>query len=108
METKKFQKNDSGFVCVNCKKDVSPLNYTSRDHCPYCLYSLHIDINPGDRKNPCGGLLVPVLSEPKADFKTGFKIIFKCKKCKTIIKNKSASDDDKNLLIKLTNANYPC
>ena len=39
------------FICENCGKDVEKSSYTARDHCPYCLYSKHVDINPGDRKN---------------------------------------------------------
>lgn len=56
----KFVMRDEEFVCQNCGKKVLPLNYTARDHCPYCLYSIHIDINPGDRQNKCQGLLKPV------------------------------------------------
>lgn len=26
-----------------------------RNHCPNCLYSLHVDIEPGDRESECGG-----------------------------------------------------
>ena len=55
METKRFQKNDSGFLCASCGKEVLPLGYTSRNHCPFCLWSLHVDVNPGDRANTCGG-----------------------------------------------------
>ena len=25
-----------------------------RNHCPNCLYSLHVDIEPGDRESECG------------------------------------------------------
>ena len=67
MQDKRFRKNDSGFICQNCKKEVLPLGYTSRNHCPFCLCSLHVDINPGDRANDCGGILRPiqVLPDPK-------------------------------------------
>ena len=57
---KKFNMIDEGFVCENCGKEVEKLNYTARDHCPYCLHSKHVDINPGDRANTCKGLLKPV------------------------------------------------
>ena len=60
-----FEKNDEDFVCLNCKKQVSKLQYTSRDHCPYCLYSLHIDHIPGDRKNKCLGLMKPIALKHK-------------------------------------------
>ena len=49
MEQKRFTKNDNGFICAHCGKEVEPLGYTSRNHCPFCLWSLHVDINPGDR-----------------------------------------------------------
>ena len=102
-ETKRFKKNDSGFICANCGKEVKPLGYTSRNHCPFCLFSLHADIMPGDRKNSCGGILEPVLSEPSSDLKKGYVINFRCKKCGEKARNKAAKDDNKNLLIKLTN-----
>ena len=103
LKNKRFKKNDAGFICLNCGKKVSPLKYTSRNHCPYCLYSLHADIVPGDRKNPCMGLLAPILSEPSADLKKGYIITFKCEKCGNTVRNKAAADDDINLLIYLTN-----
>ena len=76
---KRFTKNDDGFVCQNCRKEVLPLEYSSRDHCPYCLYSLHVDVMPGDRANPCRGLLRPVSAAP--DPKKGFVIEYRCEKC---------------------------
>ncbi len=100
MQQKRFKKNDSGFICKNCGADVPPLSYSSRDHCNKCLCSLHVDINPGDRANGCGGLLVPVSALP--DAKKGFIINYKCKKCGAAVRCRAASDDDTELLIKLT------
>ena len=77
---KNFSKLDEEFICENCGKDVKKLNYTSRDHCPYCLHSKHVDINPGDRANTCKGLLVPIEIEK---FKNTYKIIYKCKKMRS-------------------------
>ena len=96
---KLFSKNDNYFICEQCKKEVKPLNYTSRDHCPYCLYSKHVDINPGDRLNECKGLLEPIGIEK---FKDTYKIIYKCENCKQIHKNIMANDDDMNLIIELS------
>lgn len=100
LDKKRFTKNDSGFVCQNCKAKVPPLSYSSRDHCNKCLCSLHVDINPGDRSNDCKGLLVPTSAEP--DAKKGFIINYKCKKCGKTCRCRAASDDDTDLLIKLT------
>jgi len=102
-ETKRFSKNDGGFVCANCGRETAPLIYTSRNHCPHCLHSLHVDVNPGDRKNPCGGVMKPVSSEPSADLKAGYTITFRCEKCGAKSRNRAAKDDTKKLLIALTN-----
>ena len=101
---KNFQKNDSGFICVNCGKEVNPLGYTSRDHCPYCLTSLHVDINPGDRANACKGQLKPI--DVKSDSKKGYIIVYKCEKCGQLHNNKSANDDDLNVIISVMNHTY--
>lgn len=102
MESRRFTKNDDGFVCAGCGRTVAPLGYTSRNHCPYCLTSLHLDVNPGDRASECGGVMRAVKTEP--DAKKGFIIIHKCTKCGALRRNKAAKDDERELLIRLTAA----
>lgn len=99
-------KNDNGFTCRHCGKEVSPLGYTSRDHCPYCLHSIHIDIEPGDRSNDCLGTLKPIAVEPST--KKGYIITYKCEKCGEIKRNKSADDDDFDVMLDIQRnfANY--
>ena len=41
---KVFNELDESFICEKCGKKVDKLKYSSRDHCPYCLYSKHVDI----------------------------------------------------------------
>lgn len=96
----KFTKIDEEFICENCGKKVTKLGYTCRNHCPECLYSKHVDVNPGDRQEKCHGLLEPIGLEMSN--RKGYVIIFKCKKCGAIRKNKSAEDDNMELLIKLS------
>lgn len=98
METKKFKMIDEAFVCAVCGKSVLPLNYSARDHCPYCLCSLHVDINPGDRANPCKGVLKPVGVDK---FKDTYKIVYKCDKCGELHRNIMASDDDFDKLLEV-------
>lgn len=95
---KKFTMVDENFICEYCGKEVTKLKYTARDHCPYCLYSKHVDINPGDRKNECCGLLEPIDVEK---FKNTFKIIYKCSKCHTYHKNIMAEDDNFEVLLNI-------
>lgn len=110
MENKRFTKNDSGFICAHCGFEVAPLGYTSRNHCPKCLWSLHLDENPGDRASECGGLMEPVKAEP--DAKKGYVIYHRCTKCGAIRRNRAAHEakiqpDDLKLLIKLTAKQLP-
>lgn len=100
-----FKKLDSGFICENCKKEVQPLGYTSRNHCPFCLHSLHVDITPGDRANPCKGILKPIGIEQNS--KKGYVIVFKCTKCGKITRNKSAEDDDFNEVLRVSKNSFP-
>lgn len=96
----RFTEIDEEFICENCGKTVSKLGYSCRNHCPFCLHSKHVDKNPGDRMEDCHGTLEPVSAE--IDSKKGYVIIFKCKKCGMIRKNKVAKDDNMDLVIKLT------
>lgn len=96
---KKFNMLDEAFICEKCGKKVEKLNYSARDHCPYCLYSKHVDINPGDRQNNCRGLLKPIDIEK---FKNTYKIIYKCEKCGEIHKNVIAKDDDMDKIIEIS------
>ncbi len=93
---------DEEFICENCQKKVFPLGYTARDHCPYCLYSKHVDIMPGDRQNPCQGSLKPIGIEK---FKDTYKILYKCTSCNQIHKNIMAKDDNMDLIIELSKLN---
>lgn len=96
---KRFNMIDEEFVCENCGRKVSPLEYSARDHCPFCLYSKHVDINPGDRENPCKGLMKPIGIEK---YKDTYKIIYQCDKCREKHKNIVARDDDYNKIIEIS------
>jgi rubrerythrin len=86
---KKFQKKIENFICENCGNEVIGNGYTN--HCPKCLYSKHVDINPGDRKCKCEGLMEPIHLEQKNG---NFIIVHRCIKCGFIKKNKAQDDDD--------------
>lgn len=96
---KKFNMIDEEFICLNCGNKVTKLGYTARDHCPSCLYSRHVDINPGDRENECQGLMEPIGIE---NYKNTYKIIYKCSKCNTIHKNIMANDDNYDEIVRLS------
>lgn len=90
---------DESFICEHCKQEVKKLNYSARDHCPHCLYSKHVDINPGDRENNCQGLLKPIGIEK---FKDTYKILYECVRCHQNHKNIMANDDNMEIIINLS------
>lgn len=96
---KNFTMKDENFICEHCGFNVNKLKYSARDHCPKCLYSKHLDIMPGDRKNNCLGLLKPIGIEK---FKQSYKIVYECEKCGKSHKNVMASDDNMELIINLS------
>ena len=62
---------------------------------------------PGDRQNPCRGILRPIRAEVNP--KKGYVIVYKCSKCGEIKRNRAACDarvqpDDLDFVIRLTAA----
>jgi DNA-directed RNA polymerase subunit RPC12/RpoP len=83
------REENAGFICVNCGKTILPLNNGSyRNHCPYCLYSRHVDKQPGDRKEHCGGLMEPIGIRYKSG--KGYQIVHRCLVCGEERVNKAA------------------
>lgn len=60
-----FLRRIEDFVCDRCGKAVSGDGYTN--HCPKCLWSKHVDTEPGDRLALCRGMMDPILIERKGD-----------------------------------------
>lgn len=90
LDHKRFTKKNEGFICEQCGKSVLPtVNDTYRDHCPFCLYSKHVDINPGDRQNECEGRLKPIGMEILSGGNE-YRLIYVCQKCGETVKNKMA------------------
>ena len=85
-------KNNNPFTCVVCGKEVGKAKGNSRDHCCFCLCSLHVDLTvPGDRKNTCCGIMRPVsIKNWKGD---SYKIEYTCELCGARHWNITASDD---------------
>ncbi|WP_073154114.1 RNHCP domain-containing protein [Seinonella peptonophila] len=90
---KKRDLENTGFTCANCGREVLPLlNGSYRNHCPYCFYSLHIDLEtPGDRRATCQGLMKPI--DWVYQSKKGYQIVFECTRCGKQIRNRAALDD---------------
>ena len=72
---KLFQKKVEDFICEHCGEKVVGDGYTN--HCPKCLWSKHVDVNPGDRLATCGGMMKPVKVETE---KGEFLLTHRCEK----------------------------
>ena len=93
---RKFTRRVENFTCIKCGFFVEGDGFTN--HCPYCLWSVHVDINPGDRASNCRGIMKPIRTEY---LNNEFSIIHKCLKCGIEKKNRSSNLDNRDLLIKL-------
>lgn len=71
-----FKRVKEDFVCENCCVEVSGSGYTN--HCPECLWSKHVDIEPGDRASECGGMMRPVTLE---EHQGGHRVLHRCVSC---------------------------
>jgi DNA-directed RNA polymerase subunit RPC12/RpoP len=99
-----FQKT-FGFKCAHCQAYVNSDDALSgvrnRNHCPYCLWSKHVDLyEPGDRLAACKSPMQPVgLSLKKTSKKyrqTGgeLMVVHLCSECGSASVNRIAADDD--------------
>lgn len=99
----KFIARSDGFICGNCKKVVEPITFggSYRNHCPFCLYSKHVDSGiPGDRANICQGLMRPIGVQTR---KSGeFVLVHKCETCGFERLNRIAGDDNVDLLVEIS------
>jgi len=84
------------FVCENCGKKVKGDGYLN--HCPHCLFSKHVDINPGDRAEKCHGLMAPIGAEIKRGEK---RIIHQCLKCDKRSVCKTEENDNFEVFLRL-------
>lgn len=76
MLSKRFQKRIEDFVCENCGEKVKGNGYTN--HCPKCLWSKHVDVNPGDRASKCLGMMKPIRVEGSTP---SYFLIHECVRC---------------------------
>lgn len=91
-----FRRRIEDFTCIRCGREVKGDGYTN--HCPHCLYSLHVDVHPGDRASACGGVMKPVaVSAAKGDY----VILHRCTICGYEKPNRRAPNDDFSALLTL-------
>lgn len=91
-----FVRNQEDFVCEHCGKSVRGDGYTN--HCPNCLWSKHVDVDPGDRAAACGGLMKPSSIEGSTP---EYVITHECERCHFRRRNKVQKQDQMSAVVAL-------
>ena len=101
------------FFCLRCGVIVSGAHELSgvrnRNHCPYCLWSRHLDWRaPGDRLSSCKGAMRPIgltLKNARNKYASGpsgeLMIIHHCTVCQAVSINRIAADDGTEILLEI-------
>ncbi|MDP3661524.1 MAG: RNHCP domain-containing protein [bacterium] len=90
----KFVRTKEDFVCEQCGTHVHGNGYTN--HCHECLWSKHVDENPGDRAESCGGMMKPISLAKK---KEKFSVTHQCLQCGAERRNIAAEGDNLEILL---------
>ena len=91
LEKAQFIRKKEDFTCDVCGTVVHGNGYTN--HCPNCLSSKHVDINPGDRASDCHGVMEPIEMEIRHGQEY---VIQRCERCGHTRANKVASNDNRD------------
>jgi hypothetical protein len=99
--SQKSRPDCSGFTCIHCKAQVRGVAWgtSHRNHCPACLWSRHVDEEPGDRGCVCREPMEPIGIEVRRDGE--WAIIHRCRGCGVLRTNRIAGDDDERALLAL-------
>jgi hypothetical protein len=90
------------FTCGHCHRFIGPLPSGGhhRNHCPFCLYSRHVDDRvSGDRMSACGSQMAPIgaFQRPNGEH----VVVHRCLGCGFERFNRIAADDDFDLVLAL-------
>lgn len=107
------KEKNQDFICFHCKRKVfydRRIGTKYRNHCPYCLWSKHLDLDePGDRKSACQDEMEPIGLTFKQEginkygkAKQGeLMLIHQCLKCDKISINRLAADDNSQAILEV-------
>ena len=87
------------FKCRNCRTFIGtpPTGGSQRNHCPMCLFSLHVDgKTPGDRASDCHSLMEPIGVFYRMSLEQ--MVVHRCRGCDFVRYNRVAADDNPTLL----------
>ena len=94
-----FTRRIEDFDCEHCGTPNRGDGYTN--HCTNCLYSKHVDVDPGDRAAQCGGLMAPidVLLE-----RGRHVLVHRCTRCGVERRCRNSDGDDVDAMVEIVRA----
>ena len=104
------------FMCDHCHVLISSSQILSgvnnRNHCPYCLWSCHLDLYAaGDRLSACKGQMKPIgltmkhgRNKYRLERRGELMLIHQCTDCGSLSINRIAADDDPSTIISIFQA----
>jgi hypothetical protein len=99
------------FTCTHCHVLVPSAHVISgvnnRNHCPYCLWSRHLDLfAAGDRLSACKAPMKPVgltmkpgRNKYRREARGELLLIHQCTGCRALSINRIAADDDSSAIL---------
>ncbi len=93
---------DEAFKCKQCRRFIGavPSGGHHRNHCPFCLFSLHVDDRrTGDRQSICRSRMQPIGSFQRRNGE--HVLVHRCLGCGFERFNRIAADDDFELVLSL-------
>jgi len=106
------------FKCAHCHVLVSSAHFLSgvnnRNHCPYCLWSCHLDLYAaGDRLSACKGQMKPIgltmkngKNRYRLENQGELMLVHECIECSALSINRIAADDDPASLVAVFQASF--
>ena len=91
----------TAFLCTHCNRAIpgTAPGTAHRNHCPHCLWSLHVDLRTGDRRSACRGPMEPFAIGIQGNGE--WSILHRCRRCGLIRTNRIAGDDNDVLLVSM-------
>ena len=95
------QREGASWNCRRCRLEVPAQapGTAHRNHCPQCLWSLHVDERPGDRRSACRGGMEPIAIWVRPDEE--WALVHRCGSCHALRVNRIAGDDNVLALLSL-------
>ncbi len=92
---------EAACVCAQCRNVIpgQAPGTEHRNHCPHCLWSLHVDMRSGDRRSGCRGLMEPIAVWVQKNGE--WALVHRCTECSVVRTNRIAGDDSVLLLMSL-------